>query len=87
MRRSCSTETLKVTATVRWRRWRLRRWSGRLSIVYGRPGATCETMALEPTRDTGPVTWRSFTRDGVIRKLRRYCDRRGHVIEWTEVLA
>lgn len=88
--RSCSLETLKVQATLRWRPvrpWRLRPWSGRVSIVYGRPGDMFETLALEPTRDlAGPVTWRAFTREGVVRKLRRYCDRHGRVIEWDEVL-
>lgn len=86
-KRACSTETLKVTACLRWRHLAIRRWSGTLSIVYGMPGDAFETLALEPTWDgLGPVRWRAFTRAGVVKKLRRYCERQGHVVEWTEVL-
>lgn len=84
--RSQSVKTLRVEAHLKWRRRRVRRWSGTLSITYGRPGDPFETLALEPQGWDGAATWRSFTRDGVVRKLRHYCERQGHVVDWKEVL-
>lgn len=63
-------------------------WSGTLSYAVRGSDGAYEGMFMEPAWDgLWPVRWYAFTYDGLVRKLRRHCERNHdeEIVEWTEV--